>query len=46
MNREYKQMKKTADRWIEENPEEGCLGVTLMLLLAPLAAVYGLFQIL
>lgn len=43
---EYKAMKVQADRWLAENPEKGCLGVTLMLIAMPAAAAYGLIQIL
>lgn len=46
MNGEYRWMKKTADRWIEENPESGCLAAVLMGLAVPAAAVYALFHVL
>lgn len=46
MNSEYRWMKKTADRWIEENPESGCLGMAAFLLAAPLAAVGALVHFL
>lgn len=46
MNTEYKEMKRLADRWFADHPEKGCLGVTLMLFLLPLGAIYGLFQVL
>lgn len=45
MNTEYKEMKRLADRWMADHPEKGCLGVTLMLLVFPVGAIYGLFQV-
>ena len=42
---EYKAMKEQANKWMAENPEKGCLGVTLMLLAMPAAAAYGVWQI-
>lgn len=42
---EYKAMKEQANKWMAENPEKGCLGVTLMLLALPVAAAYGVWQI-
>ncbi len=44
MNEEYRQMKKTADKWIAENPDEGCMGMAMLLAAVPAAAVYALFQ--
>ena len=35
---EYKAMKHIADRWIADNPEKGCLGVSLMIFGLPLVA--------
>jgi hypothetical protein len=39
MQTEYKAMKKIADRWIVDNPEKGCLGITLSIILAPAAGI-------
>ncbi len=46
LNGEYRKMKKTADRWIEENPESGCLAMAAAFMAVPLAAVYALFHFL
>lgn len=43
---EYRWMKKTADRWIEENPESGCLAAVLAALLVPVGAACALFHFL
>ncbi len=40
---EYKAMKVLAARWMEENPEQGCLGITLSILLAPAAGIVYFF---
>ena len=40
---EYKAMKVLAARWMDENPEKGCLGITLSILLAPAAGVVYFF---
>ena len=42
---EYKAMKHIAERWIADNPEKGCLGVTLMIFSLPLVAVATLFAL-
>ncbi len=39
---EYKAMKHIADRWIANNPEKGCLGVTLGLFALPLISAGAL----
>lgn len=46
MNEEYRQMKKTADKWIAENPDDGCLPMAVLGLTVPAAAVYTLFHFL
>lgn len=46
MNKEYKEMKRVADGWFADHPEKGCLGITLMVFLVPLGAIYGLYELL
>ncbi len=41
---EYKAMKHIADRWIADNPEKGCLGVTLLFMAIPLVGGLLLWQ--
>ncbi len=42
---EYKAMKHIADRWIADNPEKGCLGVTLLFMAIPLVGGLLLWQL-
>lgn len=44
LSEEFKAMQKIADRWIADNPEKGCLGVTLMLAALPVTLAYSLLR--
>lgn len=46
LSSEMKEMQRIADRWIADNPQKGCLGVTLAVLAAPVVVGCGLYQLL